>query len=811
MTEEFSPGISDPGGGGEWEELGGLDDPSAAGTAHACLVERVVWVVTIELKLKSDPSTTTTYYLSRQYYDAGALYTSSPVIYPLLAGEPDDLILDRGVGREIAVLYEPEVSLYGKMCLDDYGKSFFDLAELYELHGAIVTFGALTSAYGELATASAANVMQDKMEVRNFQWEGDILSLGCKQVLFKDKEISKKLTLETFPNMVEEYDQEYGAIVFGQNVIVSVPFVETGTARQSDIFLSWVATGHELNAFNQLYARNTESPADAEWVPIEIDSNADDTHGNPYFVGFGDSEAAVGDAWCIVFSPGPGANKILFGVELAVFRTGSEPTSGQGAIKVTISRAPDFSSAGVYIDDRPLREAYFDFPATASLINLFAYCYPPLVTTENENYLIQAEWTEPLATNYYSIFLETTAATNTNDNAQSRDNTVRGAGWVNEASTDPGIAIYSFQSRSGGFDSTEGTTPSLYSRYRFGCTTKHVAPSSYTPNSDGKMHYGVEIKADISGIEDDSSGTYTGSANAVIEYAADIIKFLLLDDELGINHGSGNIDSASFTAARTAQAAAGLAMSFALEGQTFVSNIILTLLRHSRSCLWLKRDGDLALEYHTYSDTPTFRATQGQWEHEMDVLSVVDSADDDIVNDIEIPFAVNKLNQIRDRDIIRRLGGSQYQGLTYLNGDDSSDDDTSRQLLAARSITKYGRRSVREAFETYGATSTGPTAIRNYWLDRYREKQRTVVVRLPFVEFSTAELFDTLKVSHCKLPAKNGTAHRVRWHEAGDEVPWYNNGIPVTWRSYGSIAGVVTNTRMQGDDIVITIETMSPF
>lgn len=807
---DFTPGIADPGSSDDWSELGGLDNPSGAvmpGVPHDLLLERNIWVVVVTLKMKNDPNTTATYYLSREYYDEGELFSGSPVIYPLLAGEPEDLSIQRGVGREVSILFEPEIAIYGKSALDDYGKSFFDLLQEYEIHEANVDVRCYSAAFGALTTDTAADVIQAGMKVRSFAWEGDVLSLGCRQVMFKDKEISKKLELETFPAMVEEWDQEYGSIAFGNNVIVAAPFINKDTAREADVFLSWVATGHGLSALNQFYARNTENPADDEWVVANLGSSALPTHGVFSISPFGTGSGSINTAYGMVYSPGPGASNVAFGVELPIIMTGT-PSSDDGFLRIKIARAPSFAVSGVWIEERILRETVLDNLSLTTIQNVFAYIYPPLVMTPNENYLIWVEWSKPDATDGFLVRL---LSSGNSENSQRRVN-ASDENWT-VAANDIHLALYSFQTAdSPALTDSAGSAPLLYSFYGFKCQTHATSVNAYSPNSDGKMHYGIELKADINGIKDDAGGTYTGSGSSVISRPADIIRFILLDDEIGINHGSGNVDTSTFTAARTAQAAKGLEFSFAIEQQTFASSLILRMLRYSMSTLYLKRDGKLGLRLATYSNTPTTRISQGQWEDEMDILAVADTTDDEIINEIELAYGINKLNPIRDRELTRRLGGTaSYNSVTYIDGSGSDDSDTSRENKAANSIAKYGTRTLNEAIELFHENATGPTTLRNYWLDRWSEKQRRVIVRIPIIEFKTLDLFDTLKLSHKKLPSKLGTQHRVRWHNSGSEVQWYRNGIPTTWKAYGNLTGEIIDTRMQGDDVVITIETMSPF
>ena len=174
----------------------------------AAYIDETVWVVEITLKEKAGGGSAT-YYLGFDYYDTGELYTSSPIIYPLLAGTIDSIDIARSVGREVAILHEPRVSIYGKTYLDDYGKSFLDLASLYSFHEAQVEFRCYWKKTGALTShTDGTNIKLGRLVVKNHQWVDDVLELSCRQVFVKDKEISKKFSDTIFASMPE--DNNYG-------------------------------------------------------------------------------------------------------------------------------------------------------------------------------------------------------------------------------------------------------------------------------------------------------------------------------------------------------------------------------------------------------------------------------------------------------------------------------------------------------------------------------------------------------------------------------------------------------------------------
>lgn len=778
--------------------------------------DQTVWVVKITLA-KKDNSGTATYYLGHEYYDEGELYTSSPVIYPLLAGGIDSMQVERAIGREIAILTQPNIQIHGKACLDDYGKSFFDLGQTYSLQEAQVEFRQYWKPYDSTTThVDATNIILSALRVKTVDWQGDTLQLGCKQLLFKDKEISKRFDETLFPSMPSDnYYGEYGSTVFGESVVILAPWISSSAMSQwtgapAQIFTGWCATSHPMNAFTTLYGRNSENPSDVDWVPINIYAANAKFHGNQYETGNGDGDGAVGTSRAVVFSPGPNTAEMFYAVNFAVTRN-ALATSADGNLVIRVSRAPSYGAAGVYIDEQRLREVIFDIPNTASLFTGVAYLFPPLICTESENYLVEVFWSNPTATEYYRLrYL--TAGSNANDNGQTRDNATRGAGWVTTAN-DNYIACYGLQKTATAWDDSNGTAPNLYSYYDFkNLPWNTLNPSFDSDNSDGKMHYGVDFKAKVNGIEDDGSGTYTGSASSVIKNAADIIRFLLIEDEIGVNHGSANVDTSAFDTARTKASSDGLNMSFAIDSETYASGLIPKILSQSRLILYLTRAGLVSIVYPVNMSTATsYQFKQGQLKDDMTLVGVSESSEDAILNDFLVPFAEDKLNTPKDPEVIRKLRGSSYKEVAYLNDSSASISDAGRIAKAAKSVAIYGRKLYRNALDLYGSGSSAPAKVMKYLFDRWHMKTTTVAIRVPSVDFNAAEILNDAYVSHENLPSSLGTGNDLNSHDSGTGLLWYYNGHPVRICGHGDLSGQIQAIRHVGDEIEFTIENVNPF
>jgi hypothetical protein len=146
---------------------------------------------------------------------------------------------------------------------------------------------------------------------------------------------------------------------------------------------------------------------------------------------------------------------------------------------------------------------------------------------------------------------------------------------------------------------------------------------------------------DLAGYDDDGSGTYTGTANAVIENPADVIHFLLAE-VLGLT----NINTSSFTTARTDLGA------YVLAGQLLdrkdARAVLDDLCRVGRLRLFLNFDDDWTVKAFTLPGAVDrelvqadgdFVTEDGKFEGE--ILSVTQSPIDELYNQFEIRYDWN--------------------------------------------------------------------------------------------------------------------------------------------------------------------------
>ena len=150
-----------------------------------------------------------------------------------------------------------------------------------------------------------------------------------------------------------------------------------------------------------------------------------------------------------------------------------------------------------------------------------------------------------------------------------------------------------------------------------------------------------EYYAAVEGYNDDSGGTYTGSASVVIENPADVVWFIL-DQLLGVSA----ITTASFTTARTALGS--LTLAGQLFNRTDARVVLDEICRQSRLKLYLDLDDQWTVKAFTIPDAADRELKQASGDFitedgtEGEIVSVTQTSMDELYNQFEILYAWNQ-------------------------------------------------------------------------------------------------------------------------------------------------------------------------
>lgn len=107
-----------------------------------------------------------------------------------------------------------------------------------------------------------------------------------------------------------------------------------------------------------------------------------------------------------------------------------------------------------------------------------------------------------------------------------------------------------------------------------------TATTDISINSSADTVIGESVSADVDGYQDDASGTYTGTANALIERPDHVLKHILI---AGCGLTSSQIDSTSYVAAGTFYSTNSYVLAFALLQRPNIRNLLQRIAYQAKS------------------------------------------------------------------------------------------------------------------------------------------------------------------------------------------------------------------------------------
>lgn len=245
-------------------------------------IDTLVEVVEVTLT-KRDASGTVTYLLGVDFYAANALYSGSPIVYPILVRPA---LVQRAAGEQIAVRQEVTISLYGQTHFTKYGFAFIDLLQQYEFMNAAVKIYFIPKTETNAGTFTAADNTRMVLECYDHDYDeaSGVVTLACRDTWFKDREITRRLDSEVFPDLDPDWEGEYGATVFADSQLqlgtgIDNAVIESGidgsNRPYAKIFSGWTFPSHDMGSggYRALYVRN-QTPDILETDPLSTNGIA---------------------------------------------------------------------------------------------------------------------------------------------------------------------------------------------------------------------------------------------------------------------------------------------------------------------------------------------------------------------------------------------------------------------------------------------------------------------------------------------------------------------------------------------------------
>jgi len=222
-----------------------------------------------------------------------------------------------------------------------------------------------------------------------------------------------------------------------------------------------------------------------------------------------------------------------------------------------------------------------------------------------------------------------------------------------------------------------------------------------TGNSAADVVVGSAVYADVQGYQDDASGTYTGTPNALIQLARDVLKHFL-NVWLGI----------ALSAIKTSQnLAVKMDTVYQLNGNVAeepgLVSAIAARLAFEAGC-WLKfQAGGATITFRERLFSPSVQVTT----HRLAFLQKDHGSAD--VRPVPVEWIINKMNLRYDRDWMQGRSFESYRGV-------EARDDTSSQA-------RYGIKEQPELFFcNFITTSAHASAIANLYMNLYSRRRNVI-------------------------------------------------------------------------------------
>lgn len=764
---------------------------------------------------------TVDYSFSEDYWAAGALYTTNPAVYPLLAGPVQ---VHRGVDRFAGIKFSVSIQIHGDSHLAEHGKSFVDVLQTYEIHNAPVVIYYYPKTLSGLATHSDANNTRQTLRcvVGGFDSGGQggtgIITLQCIDVWFKNREISKLIDGSALTNLDYKYYGEYGSIVFGQSTVsgdgipIDAPIFDSKLEGSPErptmkLFGGWTYPDHPLKAFKRLLVKNQDRNQDSnEWLEVTLPADPQTA-----VEGVASTSGATADSlaayWrAVVYQP-PTHAEIISLVRFLTIPQGSV-SSDTGVMTCAISDAQYQPTSDTYAPVGGALRSESKDPMNAALLVGSAdfMLSQPLPLSHSGEYFITQEWSNTTdTTNYMTTYYRASGGST----HYSRDNSQNDKGWTKQANVRLEHELYAIGD---GDDAWKDSTTSGTNRYSY----YHLeGKSAYIDAAESRklIDNGLEFKLCVSGLKDDGSGTYTGSASAVIEKPQHIIKFVLMNSNfLGLT--STDVDTSSISTAVTDMDAAyvnSLKMQVVINSQTYAEEFILEICRQARLVFYKTRVGKLALKFPRYSSTPDAGFSEAWHRGDFILESYADNDYSTVINDFRQGYKPDIVNQPNDPALARRDPRVKLANEILLNDTESTAGNTDRVAKCLLSQTLYGKRPHTAALDYYDS-STYAQVVQDYYCDRFTALQKRARFRIPRrTYYATLDLFSNIRLEHTAIPSADGSAYKLNEHYQGTMITNYYEGVPVLKWLGGVLGGQVMEVEESGPWMTLTIETVSGY
>ena len=752
----------------------------------------------ITLKTRSAGGSNLTIYAATEYYEAGALYSGSPEMFPLLQSSPTVM---RSVGDHFGIRHSIDLQIEARMPFSIFNKGMIDLRETYEFYRASAKIYYGTKPYDAQAPSSSFIIKQD-CEVLTSDWGNETLTLSCRDIWYEDKEVSFRIPstsviTDFVGGLKERYVGEYAPIPFGADQVVDCLVYDVNSTNAYFFVVGFnIDSDHTVKDFKEWYAENI-TPDLSPLRYLRVDEATSVMYGTIYSAfGLGSSTPFhLGQFWrSTPFTPAKNSVLAAFMCHLAPQGTQADIN---GELTFSVHRAEEFSSSGTYpptgnalasLTYDP-QDLIFGFPG----VQLYLPDLVPLVA--GKNYCIVCRFSNrDDTTNYVSMNVLGFSS----PDHDALDRSTEDGGWVFQSGVRSSVVPQALVP-------TTETTQSQAGFYWNRITVAYTATvGSGALNADTAI--GFKYKVD--GIKDNAAGTYTGTGNALIENPADLTRFILVR-LMGVD--PADIDTSSFTSVRSSQATESIEMGFVIDRETYGEDLIIEICKQSRMVLYKETGGKYKVYF--WEPSPAAGSVDNAFkffelQDELTVVSIQDEPIIKVFNDFDQDYGNNALEFPANPESIRRSRTDKFLNRQFLNKDDSTAGDTAREAKCSQSHSLYGVRRMDFPYDLH-TNATGVANMQNYFCDRFHLKNQVVTVEIPRRQYyNSVELLESALVDSDEIGDALGYMSLEGARDAGqDTLSAAVSNYPTAAFNYGRLKGIITGVEESGSFMRVTILT----
>lgn len=446
---------------------------------------------------------------------------------------------------------------------------------------------------------------------------------------------------------------------------------------------------------------------------------------------------------------------------------------------------------------------------TTGTQNVFFQVDPPLTLADDANYFFKLNFSNDKTSTYYVLcyYGASTQDAATPHMTRVKANTIDiKQGWQKQTN-DFDMQLYFLGDGDNAWENlaTSGATSYSYQDLE----AKSVTLQS--GNQHKEINSNLEFKICIDGILDDSSGTYTGTANALIKNPADVILFTLLNDEFGLGLDSSLVDLTAFESVRDSLDTFGLGrVSIVINSRTTAEEFILEICKQFRIIFYKNRQGLLSLYYPENVTSYDYKYSETSTKENCKLLNYREKDYSSIINKCLQYYSPDILNVQNDISLLRLDEREKLVGKLLLDASESTMNDDEREALATTSQAIYGTRELSLDLPYHDSITTA-WKTQKYYFDRYYTLNKTCSFTISREDNNLIDLFDTTLLHDINLPVNSYASEDLPLISSNENAIVYYEGIPVKTYSGGTVSGFINKVIKQANEIVLQIETINTF